>query len=245
VHKKQELRNIKAAEVRAEVVDGIKRLAGYAIVFNSPSVDLGGFIETVSPGCFTRTLRESPDVVLLRDHQSSQLLGRTTAGTLTLTQDSNGLAFVATLPKTAIADDTFENVRAGNLDSCSFGFNVPSGGDKWTSAPDGSVLRTLLDVNLAEISITSFAAYPSTSVNLRSLPAELRSKLTTRMNENECDCSCPECTDNNCEECSDLECDDPNCEDCPNQERSRYISSSDKRKLQMRWVLASTTKFKK
>src|ERR1017187_4577225 len=157
---KIEKRAIKASEIRiATSADGVKSLSGYAVVFNSPSVDLEGFTEICSPGMFTRTLQESPDILLLRDHSSSQLLARTTAGTLTLTQDAKGLAFTATLPKTAIADDTVENIRAGNLDSCSFGFNVPDGGDKWTSTSDGAVLRSLLDVNLAEVSITSFAAY--------------------------------------------------------------------------------------
>jgi uncharacterized protein len=124
---KLERRNIKATEIRMSTgADGSQILTGYAVRFNSPSVDLGGFTEICAPGMFTRTLRDSPDVLMLRDHNSSQLLGRTTAGTLTLNQDSKGLAFSVTMPKTAIAKDTVENVRNGNLNSCSFGFNVPS-----------------------------------------------------------------------------------------------------------------------
>jgi phage head maturation protease len=96
---KLERRNIKATEIRiAPGADGSQILTGYAVRFNSPSVDLGGFTEICAPGMFTRTLRDSPDVLMLRDHNSSQLLGRTTAGTLTLTQDSTGLAFKVTLP---------------------------------------------------------------------------------------------------------------------------------------------------
>ena len=233
---KLEQRNIKASEIRvATNEDGAKILSGYAVVFNSPSVDLGGFTEICSPGMFTRTLQESPSVLMLRDHNASQLLGRTTAGTLVLTQDSKGLAFVVTLPKTAIAADTVENIRAGNLDSCSFGFNVPDGGDKWTSTPDGAVLRTLLDVNLAEVSITSFAAYPATSVSLRSCPPSVRG-LITRMNMEGCDCDCPECEADDCENCSNSECDDPNCEDCPNQDEDRHkpLSLSERHRLHMR-----------
>lgn len=128
------------------------------------------------------------------------ILGRTTAGTLTLTQDSQGLAFSVVMPKTAIAKDTVENVRNGNLNSCSFGFNVPSGGDKWMTTPDGAALRTLLDVNLAEVSITSFAAYPATSVNLPSDPPEIRS-LITRSNDDGCDCDCEDYLDDDCENC--------------------------------------------
>jgi len=239
---KLEQRNIKATELRvADGPNGSKVLSGYAVRFNSPSVDMGGWTEICAPGMFTRTLLESPDVLMLRDHVSSQLLGRTSAGTLTLTQDSHGLAFNVTLPNTAIAADTAENIRLGNLDACSFGFNVPSGGDKWTSTSDGAVLRTLLDVNLAEVSITSFAAYPATSVSLRSLPSSMRG-LITRANENGCDCDCAECLDGDCESCSMLDCDDAECAEhgCPNQDedRSRPLSLSEQRTMHMRLELS-------
>ena len=91
---KLERRNIKATEIRMSTgADGSQILTGYAVRFNSPSVDLGGFTEVCAPGMFTRTLKESPDVLMLRDHSTSALLARTTSGTLTFTQDSNGLAF--------------------------------------------------------------------------------------------------------------------------------------------------------
>jgi len=242
---KLEQRNIKATEIRlATGADGSKVLSGYAVRFNSPSVDLGGFTEICSPGMFTRTLRESPDVVMLRDHVSSQLLGRTTAGTLTLNQDAKGLAFTVTLPNTVIAEDTAENVRTGNLTSCSFGFNVPEGGDKWASTPDGAAVRTLLDVNLAEISVTSFAAYPATSISLRSAPAEIRSKiLITRSNDLGCDCDCDECLDDDCENCSMSDCEDEACAEngCPAQDdedRSKPLNHSERHKLHMRLAIS-------
>jgi HK97 family phage prohead protease len=240
---KDEIRNIRATEIRlATSADGAKILTGYAVRFNSPSVDLGGWTEICAPGMFTRTLKESPSVLMLRDHQSSQLLGRTTAGTLILTQDSKGLAFSVTLPNTAIADDTVENVRLGNLDACSFGFNVPSGGDKWTSTPDGVVVRTLLDVNLAEVSITSFAAYPETSVSLRSCPPSMRG-LITRTSSDGCDCDCAECLGGDCESCSMTDCEDAQCAEngCPNQDDgdlSKPLNLSERNRLHMRLELS-------
>lgn len=217
---KLEQRSIRAAEIRVSTgANGAVVLAGYAVIFNSPSVDLGGFTEIVASGTFSRTLRESPDILCLRDHVPSQLLGRTTAGTLTLNQDSKGLAFSVSLPNTPIALDTAENIRLGNLDACSFGFSVPQGGDKWVTTSDGSIVRTLNDVDLAEISITSFAAYPATSVNLRSCPVDVRS-LLKRTNLDGCDCDCPECLDNDCEDCSMDDCEDPYCAEngCPAQD---------------------------
>jgi phage head maturation protease len=54
---KLERRNIKATEIRvATGTDGAQVLTGYAVRFNSPSIDLGGFTEICAPGMFTRTL---------------------------------------------------------------------------------------------------------------------------------------------------------------------------------------------
>lgn len=259
---KLEQRNIKATEIRvATAADGSKVLTGYAVRFNSPSIDLGGWTEICAPGMFTRTLKESPDVLMLRDHQSSQLLGRTTAGTLTLNQDAKGLAFTVTLPNTPIAADTVENIRLGNLDACSFGFNVPNGGDTWVTNSDNSVVRTLRDVNLAEVSITSFAAYPETSVSLRSCPPSVRG-LITRSNFDSCDCDCASCVNGDCGDCLDDDCDwdgngfcdcsedgeeddevldgevDDFDEDDDEDERSKPLSISERHKLHMRFEIA-------
>ena len=62
---KRELRTYTAAQpmtVRT-TADGSKQIAGYAIVWNSPSVDLGGFTEVCSPKMLDRTLKQSPDVL--------------------------------------------------------------------------------------------------------------------------------------------------------------------------------------
>jgi len=151
--------------------DGKKRLKGTAIVFNSKSSDLGGFVEVISPKALTRTLRESGDVLHLRDHDSSKLLGRTTAGTTTLTVDSDGLHFETVLPDTEIGNDTYENVRLRNLTGNSFGFVATN--DDWQQLPNGTLLRTVLDLDLFEISTTSFPAYQATSVNARAIRSQL------------------------------------------------------------------------
>ena len=71
-------------------LDGSK-IRGYAVVFNTPSEDLGGFVETIEPSAVDRTLRENLDVRALVDHDTSKIIGRTKAGTLALTKDSRGL----------------------------------------------------------------------------------------------------------------------------------------------------------
>lgn len=210
---KKEIRSFVNAgllEARASK-DGSKKLAGYALVFNSASQDLGGFIEILAPGCLTRTLRENPDVLHLRDHDSAKLLGRTTAGTMTLTVDSKGLRFVTTLPDTEIAADTYENVRLRNLTGNSFGFQCVS--DKWENI-DGQIVRTVLDLNLSEISTTSFPAYQKTSVDVRSI----QSKLTRRENTGIAEDDMAERDDDvlGTAMCSDADCDvcSASCPDC-------------------------------
>src|SRR5215469_3192801 len=94
MNKKKELRYLPARELRVQTSpDGTRTLSGYAIVYNSLSNDLGGFTEIVAPGAVTESLANNPDVLCLRDHDSSILLGRTKSKTLTLTEDSVGLRF--------------------------------------------------------------------------------------------------------------------------------------------------------
>jgi hypothetical protein len=116
--------------------------------------------------------------------------------------DSTGLAFTITLPKTNVGDDTAENVRLQNLTGVSFGFETVD--DSWAVDGEGNAVRTLLDVNLFEISITSFPAYQATSVSTRSAPAVIRQKLTRRDDDDgfgDCD--------------EDVQDDEGNCPDDP------------------------------
>ena len=84
---KPELRDIPAglAELRA---DGGRTVSGYAALYNSESEDLGGFREVIAPGAFRSVLQKSPDVILNFNHDANYILGRTSAGTLQLREDS-------------------------------------------------------------------------------------------------------------------------------------------------------------
>src|ERR1039458_9167023 len=105
---KRELRTYTAAQPMPlrTTATGEKQVQGYAIVWNSPSLDLGGFVEVCAPHMLDRTLKQSHSILALRDHKQELLLGNTAAGTLELHTDATGLAYVITLPKTAIGDDT-------------------------------------------------------------------------------------------------------------------------------------------
>jgi uncharacterized protein len=232
---KREVRSITAAEYRVSTnADGSKIVSGYAIRYNSQSVDLGGFKEIVARGALTRTLKESPDVLCLRDHKSELLLGRTLSGTLTLEDQPAGLRFTVNLPATTAGNDLAESLSRGDIDSCSFGFSVQE--DEWTPLGQRPAVRTVLDLDLYEISITSFPAYQSTSAALRSAPVEIRNWIehrddepqpevqivppaepvieepTVRSDDTEaCVCTCAQCAAGDCGLCSDPDCDDEEC----------------------------------
>jgi hypothetical protein len=156
-----------AIELRA--VPGEKpKLRGYAAVFNSPSRDLGGFVEYVRPGAFRRSLAAGADVVALVAHDTGLILGRTGAGTLTLVEDTKGLLFEIAVPPTTAARDLLISVERGDVAGASFAFTTPAGGDRWDfkSKP---AKRELLDVDLFDVTVTAIPAYPETSVALRSM----------------------------------------------------------------------------
>lgn len=141
------------------------RLTGYVVKFNTRSADLGGFVEVVAPGAFANALKVN-DVRALIDHNISMLLGRTRIGTLQLVEDKIGLRFDVSLPDTSYARDLAVSVDRGDIGGTSFGFRPYPNGDKFSI--DGPlIVRTLMDVNLKEITITSIPAYPDTSVQLR------------------------------------------------------------------------------
>jgi uncharacterized protein len=148
-------------EVRAEG-DGMT-FTGYASVFNSPSEDLGGFIEYVAPGAFKRSLQSRNEVKLLWNHDSGEPLASLRGGTMQLVEDSRGLKVTAQLPNTTRGRDIAELLRTKVIDTMSFGFNVIR--DSWSS--DGKT-RTLESVRLFEVSVVSFAAYPATTAQVRS-----------------------------------------------------------------------------
>jgi HK97 family phage prohead protease len=148
-------------EVRAEG-DGMT-FSGYAAVFNSPSEDLGGFIEYVAPGAFKRSLQSRNEIKLLWNHDSGEPLASVRGGSMQLVEDERGLKVTATLPQTSRGRDVAELLRTKVIDSMSFGFNVIK--DSWSR--DGQT-RTLESVRLFEVSVVSFPAYAATTAQVRS-----------------------------------------------------------------------------
>ncbi len=155
-------------ELRAE---GEKRVAfGYAAVFGKLSQNLGGFVEQVAPGAFTKTIQEQ-DVRALFNHDEDHVLGRMGAGTLRMVEDDDGLAYEIDLPNTTIGRDVAEMLRRDDIFGSSFGFRVIE--DEWGETEQGFPLRTLKQVSLRDIGPVTFQAYLDAPAALRSL-AETR-----------------------------------------------------------------------
>lgn len=136
---------------------------GYALRFNTESHLLGEFVETISPGALENA--DLTDVRCLIDHNSSYVLGRTVADTLSLTVDDKGLYFRCQLPNTTYARDLYENIKLGNVNQCSFGFSIEEDGDTFERRSDGLFKRTVNKIkSLFDVSIVTYPAYEETDV---------------------------------------------------------------------------------
>jgi HK97 family phage prohead protease len=125
------------------------------------------FIERIAPGAFRKSLKSRNTIKMYMNHDSSMLLASTRSKTLRLEEDSRGLLVNADLPDTTVGRDLSVLMQRGDVDSMSFGFSVPAGGDKWS---DDGMNRELRNVRLHEVSVvTGFPAYKATSANVRSL----------------------------------------------------------------------------
>jgi len=149
-------------------------LVGYAAVFNSESRDLGGFTEVVLPGAFTRSIEKGDDIKALFNHDYAHVIGRQKNNTLKMVEDEVGLRVEITPPNTTAGRDLLEQVRAGYIDSMSFGFTVNS--QEWDFS-DNKRVRKLKDVTLFEVSVVSEPAYQDTSLAVRSMEEALKEEV--------------------------------------------------------------------
>jgi len=155
-------------ELRAAPEGNGMTFSGYAAVFNSDSEPLP-FIERIMPGAFAKSLKSRNNIRMYMNHDSSMLLATTRAKTMRLVEDSKGLFVEADLPDTTVGRDLSVLMQRKDVDSMSFGFTVPQGGDRWS---DDGMTRELRQIKLYEVSVvTGFPAYAATSASVRSFDA--------------------------------------------------------------------------
>lgn len=143
-------------------------VVGYAAVYNSMSEDLGGFREMILPGAFRSVLSRDPDVRALVNHDTGRVLGRTSAGTLTLNEDETGLAFSLDLPPTPEGRAIYTSIERRDITGTSFAFMV-NPEDTYVYFEGMELIREIRNISqLPEISIVTFPAYQATEVSPRS-----------------------------------------------------------------------------
>lgn len=166
-NREQRIIDITDAELRAgDNGDATLRFRGHAALFDVLSDDLGGFREQISPGAFKKTLKDGADVRLLVNHDPNLVLARTKAGTLKLSEDDSGLLAEAELADTSYARDLAAVMERGDVDQMSFGFRTIR--DTWNSDTEPPT-RTLEEVQLFDVSVVTYPAYPATSAELRTV----------------------------------------------------------------------------
>ena len=145
-----------------------RKIRGTAVVFNQLSVDLGGFREQIAPEAFDGC--DMTDVRCLVNHEATRILGRTASNTLSLAKEASGLCFECDPPDTSYARDLAACMDRGDIDLCSFSFRVAPKGDRWSKDPEtGAQIRTVRKISrLYDVSVVTYAAYPQTSIEIRS-----------------------------------------------------------------------------
>lgn len=145
-----------------DVDDSKLHISGYALKFDTPSKDLGGFVEVLDKDSLSDI--ELDGIKLLNNHDFSQVLA-SSPETMTLTVDDTGLKFEADLdPEVSFAKDVYQNVKNGNLDKCSFGFATDQ--DVFTKEGE-QVVRHIKKINsLFDVSIVAIPAYDDTDVQI-------------------------------------------------------------------------------
>lgn len=143
--------------------DGEMYISGYFAVFNSEYEMWPGAVESIADTAFDGALAD--DIRCLIDHETRLVLGRNKAGTLTLKVDARGLwGEVKINPNDQDAVNLYERVKRGDVDQCSFGFDIL---DEEFEDRGDSVKWTIKKVKLYEVSVVTFPAYEETSVSAR------------------------------------------------------------------------------
>ena len=170
-----------AVEFRA-AKDGGTTFYGYAAVFNSPSKPIFDprensipFVESISPGAFTRTLSSGRRQTFVVDHDDKLHISATD-GPLRLAEDSRGLSVESPWPKTDYADNVRALADAGNPLGMSFTFKPTKKGDQWNQA---RTARQLNDVALGHVTVLAslVPAYNETTAQFRALAYRMESDV--------------------------------------------------------------------
>lgn len=148
-----------------EAENGDKYIEGYFIRFNEETELWPGVYEEVAPESIDNSLKNN-DIRALFNHDTGFVLGRTGNNTVELRKDKEGVyGSVKVNPKDSQALDAHARVERGDINACSFGFNIIS--EEIQNRDDGTTKFILREIDLHEVSPVTFPAYPTTSIQAR------------------------------------------------------------------------------
>jgi HK97 family phage prohead protease len=159
-------------EKRSNPIDQIdgNKVSGYAIVFNSRSVDLGGFYEQIEESALDEEIINSSDIFAVLNHDRNRGIlarSRNGKGSLQLTIDKRGLRYEFELADTPIAQELRSYLERGEITNSSFGFTIDK--ENWAKE-DGYYVRTVKRFGrLYDVSPVFQPAYLDTTVAKRAI----------------------------------------------------------------------------
>ena len=163
----REVRNLAESYI---VADDSRTIEGYAVVFNSESIDLGGFTEIIDKDALNGIIETSDVFCYLNHDEKRGVLARSNKGkgSLLLEIDEKGLKYAFDAPKTSLGDELLEGIKRGDISASSFAFACAE--DKWEKRSDGSYLRHIKKIKaLYDVSPVYTPAYNATTVDKRGL----------------------------------------------------------------------------
>ncbi len=175
-------RRVHASPVTVRKADGQPTtIVGYAAVFSAEAVIGGLFRERIAPGAFRNVIGATADVRALFNHDDNFILGRTTNGTLRLSEDERGLRYeFDPNPDDPAAASVVAKIQRADVSQSSYGFRVKDGGDEWTKPATRSELplRTIREFELLrDVSPVTFPAFEETTAEARSAAAATRAAM--------------------------------------------------------------------
>lgn len=151
------------ADFRTRAEDGKRYIEGYFAIFGGNYELWPGAVETIDPGAFD--LVRDVDVRALTNHDTTLVLGRTTAGTLRLRVDDVGLwGSIEINDEDQDAVNAWARVTRRDVTQCSFGFDIE---DEYRQIEGGVEVWHLRSIRLYEVSICTFPAYEDTAITAR------------------------------------------------------------------------------
>lgn len=138
---------------------------GYAIRYGEPSHAMKGHLEYIEAGAATRSVESGDDISAIFEHETRMLLGRTSAGTLRLHEDNQGVYYEVDLPDTTVGRDLATLLKRGDITGSSFGFT--EGVSNWSQNEHNYPVRSITDLKLHHISPVTTPAYPTATAEVR------------------------------------------------------------------------------